>query len=460
VGALAQELAGWAAAFTLDEAPESVRAIAVNCVVDSLGVAVAGSMTPWAQSAVRAALMESAGVGPAHVLGSGLRAGSGAAALANGTSGHALDFDDDNAQVHVGAAVVPTAFAVAEALDVDGRDLLRAVIIGYEVASRVGRAMDPVALYARGFHPTGIGATFGAAATAAALMQLDEEAMTWTLGIAGSMAAGLLEFYTDGSMTKRLHAGHPAASGVTAARLAANGFTGPATVLEGEYGALSAYSDAPRPEEVLLALGDEYRILDTAQKKYPMNFSTHGAIEGVAAIMRAEALDPSDVERVEVRIRPFVAGAVGSEAARRPRTALALQMSMPFAVALAASRGTVTLDHITEETLVDEELLALAARVDTVPDASLEQIEGIEDGSLLPTRLTLTTRSGATHSFELLHQPGTPQNPLSKQDLHRKFLDCVSRAVGPDRARAALDELGRLPDGGDIAAIMVALEVH
>lgn len=455
----ASQLAGWATSFAIDAAPTAVVETAVACTIDSLGVALAGTTTPWGRSAIAAALMESGGIGPAHVLGSPSRAGAASAALANGTCGHALDFDDDNAQVHVGAAIVPTAIAVAEELGADGREFIRAVIIGYEVAARIGRAMDPVALYARGFHPTGIGATFGAAATAGALMRLDADGMTSTLGIAGSMAAGLLEFYTDGSMTKRLHAGHPAASGVTAARLAAHGFTGPATVLEGQYGALRAYSDAPHPEEILLNLGTEFRILDTAQKKYPMNFSTHGAIECMADIMRAEGIGPSDVASVVVRIRPFVAGAVGSEVARRPPTLLSVQMSMPFAVAIATTRGTVTLDDIVPATLSDETLLGLAARVETLADPALEQIEGIEDGSVLPTRIVVTLSSGLTLEREMLYQPGTPQNPLSRDDLRSKFIDAASRAVDVGRAIDALAELESLATHGEIAAVMTALEV-
>lgn len=454
---VAQEFAHYAASFQLDDAPADVVDKAKLCIVDSVGVALAGARTPWAKAAVAAALAEGRQDGDAHVFGTSAATSPALAALANGTSGHSLDFDDDNAQVHAGAAVVPTALAVGEATGASGRDIVTSVILGYEAGVRVGWAFNPDALYARGFHPTGVGNAYACTVTAGVLFGLTAQQLTCAIGVVGSMAGGLLEFYTDGAMTKRLHGGHPAYCGVMAARLAAEGFTGPATVLEGPFGALKAYSGQGRPDEITRGLGTEFKILATAQKYYPMNFATHGAIDLVRRIMSREELAPADIESVDVYIRPFVAGAIGGDSKYRPATVLAAQMSMPFAVAISMLEGTVTLDHLTERWIADEAVLQVAQKVRAMPADDLDTVEGIEDGSVLPTRVAIRTTAGATFRDELMYQRGDPRNPLSGEDLEAKFLDCAARLLGNDRATRAYDELRHIAEWSDATTFMQSL---
>lgn len=456
---LTQELSAHLVGLDLSTVPSEVVDKAKSCVLDTTGVALAGTTTPWARSAIAAALDEGRGGGAAHVLGTSETASTAMAASANGTSGHSLDFDDDNAQVHAGAAVVATAMAMAEQSDASGRDVLRSVIGGYEAAVRVAWAMDPDALYARGFHPTGVCNAFGSAAAAAMMAGLDEDTMTHAFGIVASMAGGLLEFYTDGAMTKRLHGGHPALCGVMAVSLAAHGFTGPTTVLEGPFGALKAYSGQARPDRVTRDLGSDFMILSTAQKYYPMNFSTHAAIDCVRLIMDREGLEAGDVKRVTARIRPFVAEAIGGPSKYRPATVLAAQMSLPFAVAMAMSVDRITLDHLTPEWIGDERVLAEAAKVETVASAELDAIEGIEEGSILPARVTVETQDGRRIDHGIDYQRGDPHNPLSDDDLRDKFLDCAARAVGADRARHALERLATIEEWDGVRSFMVGLQV-
>lgn len=450
----AQMFARYATSFALDDAPVRVVDKAKSCIADTVGVALAGARTPWAEAAVAAALAEGRRDGGSHVLGTRASTSPALAAMANGTSGHSLDFDDDNAQVHAGAAVVPTALAVAEATGATGRDLVRAVVLGYEAGVRVGWAFDPDALYARGFHPTGVANAFGCTVTAGALFGLTEQQLVHALGVAGSMAGGLLEFYTDGAMTKRLHGGHPAYCGVMAARLAAEGFTGPSSVFDGPYGVLRAYSDRGDPEPVIRGLGSDFAILATAQKHYPMNFATHGAVDLVRRTMHRDGLTPADVARVRVSVRPFVAEAIGGVSKYRPATVLAAQMSMPFAVAVTMLEETVTLEHLTERWIRDETVLAAAQKVETVADPELDTVEGVAQGSVLPTRITVETAAGAACVDELVYQRGDPRNPLSAGDIENKFLDCAGRVLDPERARRAYDDLLRIDEWTDATTFM------
>lgn len=458
---LAGELASYLAAFDLKDAPAEVVDKAKACIRDTVGVALPGAGTPWARSTIAAALSEGPVGGPSHVVGTAESTSASAAALANGTSGHSLDFDDDNAQVHAGAAVVATGLAVGELVNASGVEFVRSVIAGYETAVRVAWAMDPDALYARGFHPTGVCNAFGSAMTAGVLLGLDDMRLVDTLGIVGSMAGGLLEFYTDGAMTKRLHGGHPASCGVMAATLAAQGFTGPATVFEGPFGALKAYAgDDARPGEITRGLGSDFKILATAQKYYPMNFATHGAIDAVRGIVAREGLAPEQIAQVRVHIRPFVADAIGGSSKYRPETILAAQMSMPFAVALAATEGRITLDHLSERWVRDERVLRIAAKVRTFASPELDEVPGIEDGSVLPTRLTIETDAGKQFSDEIIYQRGDPHNPLSDEDLREKFLDCARRAIGSERARKVSGDLDQVVEWDDVTDFMRSLEVR
>ena len=197
------------------------------------------------------------------------------AALANGTAAHAIEMDDvtTESSLHPGVAVIPAALALAEELDSSPTALLEAVVAGYEVTMRVGNALNPASAYARGFHPTGVAGTFGAAMAACRLLGLDVERSTHALGIAGTLTSGSLEYLSDGAWTKRLNPGWAGHAGITAALLARAGFTGPASVFEGRLGVLHAFTDAPRPERLLADLGraaaDHARV-DQAVRLLPL----------------------------------------------------------------------------------------------------------------------------------------------------------------------------------------------
>src|SRR6204780_838672 len=230
-------LAEYAAALRYDDLPREVIERAKDCIIDTVAVIVLGARLPWSQIVMRYAERVGAG-GRARVLGStGPTLRAPAAALANGTLAHAFESDNltkPGAGVHPGGTLLPPALAVAQETGCSGRRLIEAVVAGYEVMYRIGYATKH-SNERRGFHAPGTTGPFGAAVAAGVLLGLDAERMTNAIGIAGSLAGGLMEFARSGTgaMVKRLHLGRASESGVMAAYLAADGFTGPRSVLEG-----------------------------------------------------------------------------------------------------------------------------------------------------------------------------------------------------------------------------------
>jgi 2-methylcitrate dehydratase PrpD len=225
---LSTELARWATSVTFDDLPEDVVAATKLRVMDVIGLALAGAETDFGRS-VRAAALALSTPGPCRILGFGDRVGVTTAAFANGAFSQALEFDDTHNEsiVHMSSPAVAAALALSEYTQLSGRDLLTAIAIGNEISCRVG-SVSSGELHARGFHPTGLFATFGAAYLASKILGLDAETQARAAGIAGSFASGLLECWVDGTQTKFLHPGWSAQSGITAALLARAGVTGPA----------------------------------------------------------------------------------------------------------------------------------------------------------------------------------------------------------------------------------------
>src|SRR5579864_5248129 len=239
-------------------------------LLDYLGAAIAGSLSESSQTAYRM-IARSASPGPCTVIGTASQSSPEFAALANGAAAHSLELDDTHqaGSIHPGVVMFSTAIALSEIHpDIDVGRFVTAVVAGYEVAARLGMALQPKYHYELGFHPTPTCGVFGAAVTAAKLLRLSEEQMLSAVGIAGSMAAGSLEFLADGAWTKRLHPGLAAQNGILAAKLAAEGFRGPGTILEGRDGFLSAYSRNSKPELVIEGLGQSFEIVRTSVKPH------------------------------------------------------------------------------------------------------------------------------------------------------------------------------------------------
>jgi 2-methylcitrate dehydratase PrpD len=300
------------------------------------------------------------------------------AAFVNGVSAHGLDLDDtyEAASLHPGTVVFPAALAVAESRAQSTAELLAAVAAGYDVTCALGLLLGAQDSYARGFHPTGVAGVVGAAAAVARLLDLDEDQTSHALGLAATMAAGSLEFLSDGSWTKRLNAGHAAATGVRAARLAQAGFTAPRTAFEGRDGYLRQYGAGLVEGRILdLPLRFGQGAIDTSVKFYPCCRYMHGNIDLLREIHTEHpGLRPDDVELIEVGVIRAGAGLVADPPGRKLVIASTVdaQFSMPFGAAVALGTGTATVAQFAKAPEVAQDLAAWLPKVSCVTSQTLE----------------------------------------------------------------------------------------
>jgi 2-methylcitrate dehydratase PrpD len=431
----AVELATWGAGLTVEDIPAAVVARAKLHLLDALGtglVARARDELPGVRTTAR----ELGGPAEATVIGGGKRLGAGPAALANGALIHALDFDDTHevTLVHSSAVVAPSALAVGEANDAGGADLLAAAIAGYEISARVGLAA-PGRLHARGFHPTSVCGVFAAAAVAAKLRGLGPDGIANALGIAGSQASGLMEYLADGSQTKPLHAGWAAFSGIVAAALAANGGSGPASVLEGRFGLLASHVGEFDPEALTAELGSRWETTRIAIKPYPVCHAAHTALDAVAEL----APDPDSVESITALVAGEVAvGLVLEPAAAkvRPRTSYDAQFSLPYCIGALLTRGELGLDAFTAEAIADRSALALGAKV-------TYEVVPFEGGNDLSGGVRVRA-AGEEREATVLRPRGGPAAPLTPAEVEAKFRANAVPALGEDGAGRVIEIVGDL----------------
>ena len=380
--------------------------------------------------------LEASRAGLASVFGAGFSTSAVWAALANGTAAHALELDDvtTESSLHPGVAVIPGAFALAESLAASPAALLEAVVAGYEVTMRVGNALNPASAYARGFHPTGVAGVFGAAMAAGRLLGLDESRLTHALGIAGTLACGSLEYLSDGAWTKRLNPGWAGHAGITAAYLAREGFSGPATALEGRLGLLRAYSDDPRPDRLLSALGQPLQVMRASIKPYACCRYNHGLIDCVLQLSREHQIAPEQVERIRLGVLSGGAVLVATpiEHKRQPRSVVDAQFSAPFAAAAALVLGTGGLDAYAPAKLEDPRIQALMARTDCYTDPDLDAKYPV----VWPAAAEIILRDGRTLKTRIEYMTGEPENPVPRPALVAKFTSLAAGVV-PDPEKLA-----------------------
>ncbi|MQG70811.1 MAG: MmgE/PrpD family protein, partial [SAR202 cluster bacterium] len=300
---ITQILAKFASNVNYEDLPPDVVDRAKYFCLDFAGVTLNGSTTDSAKAVVKA-LDDVGRSGPSTIVGTNKRALPEYAAMANGTAFHSIEMDDVNneASLHPGVVAFPTALAMADIAPVSGKDFISAVVAGYDVIIRLGRALKPKEHYGRGFHPTGTCGAFGGAAVAARLLGLQGDDYTHALGIAGSQAAGSMEYLAQGAWTKRLHPGWSAHSGIWAALLARAGYSGPTTILEGRDGFLNAYSGDPDPSLVLKDLGEEYQVTRTGVKPHACCRYNQGPIDCLLEIGKSNDFQALDIEEVKIGV--------------------------------------------------------------------------------------------------------------------------------------------------------------
>ena len=359
-----QRLAAYAAGLRYEDLPPLVIQRAKDCITDTVAVIVLGNAMPWSLIVANYAQRIGTG-GRSRILGADRPTlHAPAAALANGTLAHAFESDNltrPSAGVHPGATLLPPALALAQERGASGRDLITAVVAGFEVMYRIGHATGHTN-EKRGFHAPGTTGPFGAAIAAGSVLGLDATAMTNALGIAGSMAGGLMEFARSGTgaMVKRLHLGRAAEAGVVAASLAADGFTGPSSVIEGEAGFLNVFCTAWDLEALTDRLGSAYATLHLCLKRFPVHMTAQTGVQAVLELQAEHGFSGAEVDRVVV---------AGSERMatinniRNPADMMMGQYSIPFCVALALFRDPRDPASFDDSALTDPSIRSMCDRV-------------------------------------------------------------------------------------------------
>lgn len=457
---LGQQLAAFAAGTSYDDLPQAVIDSVKMRVLDTLGIAVAAAPLETSRAARRWAASQG-GVQGASAVGVDGRLPANLAAFVNGVLAHSLDFDDTHlpSVLHPSATVVPAALAPAERHGADGRRLIHAIAVGLETTVRLGMAgYDQQAknstFFQHGQHATSICGAMGGAVAATALSGGESDVLN-ALGLAASMASGIIEANRTGGTVKRMHCGWAAHSAVSASELVAAGLTGPPTVLEGRFGFFQAWLHGQfDPRAVTDGLGDQWSVPDIFFKPYPANHFTHAAVDAAAAL-RQRGITPDRIERLTLGVPAPNFPTIGDpiEVKRAPETGYMAQFSGPYAVAVGLLGGGglgASLEDYTDELARDPERRALMSKVDVVVDDRCTDIFPRQFPAVLTARLT----DGSEVVEQVLTTRGGPDRPLSFEELAAKFTNNVASMLPDDRAAALAQACDELDSCSDLAALL------
>jgi 2-methylcitrate dehydratase PrpD len=443
-------LAEYAAQLDLDDVPAEVVQRAKDTITDTVGTIVFGYDLPWSQMIVAQARRSGPG-GRSRILGlGGPLVQAQAAAFANGALAHAFELDNltsPGAGVHPGAILLPAGLAVAQERGLSGRELLTAFVAGAEVMIRIGRATKHTNEQ-RGFHAPGTTGPFGGAVAVGKLIKLDAAAMTNALGIAGSLACGLMEFAKSGTgaMVKRLHLGRAAEGGVLAASLAGLGFTGPVSVIEGEHGFLRVFCRDIDESELLRGLGGSWSTRTILMKRFACHISAHTAVQAILDLRAEHGFAGGDVKAVRIAGNEKMAKVNNIP---RPKDVMMCQYSIPFSVALAHYRDPRDPRSYDESALNDPAIRSLCERV------TIELASGPHDHATLRAEVEVALKDGRLLKRALDTFKGTPENPLQQADLRERFM-LLTRHCGASEMERVFARLQNLEQESDLDWLAVA----
>lgn len=437
-----QVLARFAADFSTRPLPSDVAHHAQRAVVDWFASLYPGLATP-AVRVLERVLADELDRGPSRLVGpgEGRVATLRAAALYNGTAAHAAELDDSfrDAMVHPGAATIAAALAVAQAMNASGERFLRAVVLGYEVSTRIGVIMGRP--HYRHWHSTGTVGTFGAAAAAASAFGLDEAAFAHALALAATFAAGLQQAFRLESMAKPLHAGRAAEAGVLAAQLAAAGMRSSLDVLEGAGGLGQAMSSGPDWSALGETLGRDFHITRLTFKNHVGCGHTFAAIDGALALQQQHGFTHDEIEHLHLGVyQPTLD--IAPHAA--PHDADQAKFSLHYMVATALVHGSVRLAAFEPARLNDAATRALMPRITKSLDPEVDAAFPGRRGA----RVQVTLRDGRRLAHLQSDRKGDPELPLSDADLEGKLMELAAPAMGEAAARALIGRIRGLAEGG------------
>ncbi len=438
---ITQELTKYCSGLKFNQLPDEVIDRVKYFFLDFIGVASRGSLEDSSRSMYHFVRELSHTRQGGVIIGTKERAPFVYAALANGTSSHAIEMDDVNneASLHPGVVVFPSALATGEMTRATGRRFIEGVVTGYEVMIRLGKALGPENSYRQGFHPTGTCGTFGSCMTSAKLIGLNDEKMINAMGIAGSQAAGSMEYLAQGAWTKRFHAGWAAHSGMIAAQLAKRGFKGPTSIIEGRDGFLHAYSNGADQSKVLEGIGSGFEILRTSVKPHACCRYMQPPIDGVLKIVKENNLRPDHVQGVKLGLlragAPLIAEPIENK--YRPESIVDAQFSMPFGAAVAILYNKAGLGEFHLSKIRSEDVRQMMRKVECFVDPELDKT--------FPKQWCATaeifTKNGQRYFTKVEYCKGDPENPLTWEELIEKFHDLSHRVMIKEKRLKIVDQV-------------------
>ncbi len=433
---LSQHVANFITTTTFSQLPTQLIARAKLHLLDTLGVALAGSTQSSSKQGRHGITLLPDSQGKIPIWGSMQTANTTAAALANGIAAHALDFDDTHTDsiTHGSAVLTPIAFALGETLNASNEEILTAWVIGWEVAARVGLASHS-GFHQRGFHATAIAEIFGATACAASLLKLTSQQAVNALGLTASQAAGIAEYLTNSSSAKCFHAGWAAQSGIIAASLAKGGMTGPETIFEGRYSIYHTHgiSEQAIPEQVAQGLGEQWEFLNVSIKPYPVCHFAHATVDCGRRLLK-RGISAEEIEQVECVIDPVAAALICEplETKWAPKTAYGAKFSLPWLFAIGFLDNALTLSSLSAENLQRNDIQLLAKKVSYRYPSENE----IPFPSYFPGLIFVRLKNGQQLTERIDIQYGNPENPMVDTDVIAKFYDnakCVMKKTQADQ---------------------------
>ncbi len=441
---ITQELAKYCSELKFNQLPEEVIDRVKYFFLDFIGVACRGSKAESSKSVYQFIREMDCGKRGGVIIGTGERAPFNYSALANGVSSHAIEMDDVNneSSLHPGVVIFPAALATGEMIGATGKKFIEAVVLGYEVMIRLGKALGAENSYKRGFHPTGTCGSFGSSVAASKLLRLGEKGLVNALGIAGSQAAGSMEYLAQGAWTKRFHAGWAAHSGMIAAQLAKKGFKGPSSIIEGRDGFLHAYSNGPDPGKVLEGIGSGFEILRTSVKPHGCCRYIQPPIDAILKIVKENDLLPEKVEKIRVGILRAGAHLIAEplEEKYRPQSIVDAQFSMPFGAAVAVLYRKAGLEEFHLSKIRSEEVKGMMRRVECVVEPDLDKTFPKQ----WPATAEILMKDGKNYFTRVEYCKGDPENPLSWEELIEKFNDLTHPFWTRDQRSKIIETVERL----------------
>lgn len=450
-----EKLVSFAVGLSYEDLPKNVLLQLKLSVLDTIGVGIFAATKPW--SKILLGMIGRNEAKPESVVwGSTIITSFDNAALANGTFSHGFEFDEIHVAslLHPGSVVIPAALSMAERKSgVDGKSLLAAIAAGYECGIRIGLAMSR-SFFNRGFHPQGVIGTMAATVAASKIMGADREVMTEALGIAASLASGLMGAQYGGYV-KRLNSGNASRNAVIASFLASNGFTGVRDVLKLEFGGFcSSFGGQPGPLKVNRSLGKQFEILNVGPKIYPCVASCHTTIDIVKELMsRYASVRARNIRKVVVKASKPTKLHTGWK--YEPYDIVAAQMNLSFAVAALLIDDELFVEQYTDEKISDPKIIALARRIEVQEDT---EIEALGPNLRHAVKVEIHLKDGNILKGEAHHRKGSPQKPITSEDYLTKFRRLVNNLVGVRKSEeiiASVTDIEKCSDVKDFTKLLM-----